>query len=152
MTDIATALSALDTLPELLAFRVVQSPQAEAYRAFDAVAGRWVSTSWAEFGERVAQWRRALAVMQLPRQARVAILLPNGLDAVSLDQAVLSLGLVPVPLHAIDNPGSIAYILSDCEASMLMVSSLSQWRAVADRKSTRLNSSHIQKSRMPSSA
>jgi long-chain acyl-CoA synthetase len=66
--------------------------------------------------------------MQLPAHASVAILLPNGLNAVSIDQAALSLGHVPVPLHAIDNAGSIAYILSDCEAAVLVVTSLSQWR------------------------
>ena len=123
-------LCAVSTLPELLALRVAQSPQGEAYREFDAAAGQWVSTRWAEAGERIAQWRGALAVLQLPRQARIAILLPNGLDAVCTDQAALSIGLVPVPLHAIDNPGSIAYILSDCEASVVMVSSLAQWRAI----------------------
>ena len=123
-------LSAVRTLPELLAFRVAQSPQAEAYREFDAATGQWLSTCWAEAGERIAQWRHALAALRLPPHARIAILLPNGLDAVCTDQAALSLGCVPVPMHAIDNPGSIAYILSDCEASMLMVSSLAQWRAI----------------------
>ncbi|CAN5251466.1 AMP-dependent synthetase/ligase [soil metagenome] len=123
-------LSAVRTLPELLAFRVAQSPQGDAYREFDAATGQWQTTRWAEAGGRIAQWAQALAAMRLPRQARIAILLPNGLDAVCIDQAALSLGLVPVPLHAIDNPGSIAYILSDCDASMLMVSSLAQWRAI----------------------
>jgi long-chain acyl-CoA synthetase len=123
-------LAAVHTLPELLAFRVAHSPQGEAYREFDAASGRWLSTTWAEAGTRIARWGRALAAMQLPAHASVAILLPNGLNAVSIDQAALSLGMVPVPLHAIDNAGSIAYILSDCEASVLVVSSLSQWRAI----------------------
>ena len=122
--------SAVSTLPELLAFRVAQSPQGEAYREFDNATAQWVSTRWAGASERIAHWGRALAALQLPRQARIAILLPNGLDAVCADQAALSQALVPVPLHAIDNPGSIAYILSDCEASMVMVSSLAQWRAI----------------------
>ena len=123
-------LSAVRTLPELLAFRVAQSPQGEAYRESDARVGQWVSTRWAGFSERVTQWRQALAAMRLPSHASIAILLPNGLNAVSLDQAALALGFVPVPLHAIDNPGSIAYILSDCQASLLMLSSLAQWRAI----------------------
>ena len=59
----------------------------------------------------------------MPSHASIAMRLPNGLNAVSLDQAALAQGFVPVPLHAIDNPGSIAYILSDCQAAMLMVSS-----------------------------
>ena len=123
-------LTAVRTLPELLAFRLAQSPDGAAYRTFDEAVGQWQTTRWAEAGERIAQWAKALTAMQLARQARIAILLPNGLDAVCIDQAALSLSLVPVPMHAIDNPGSIAYILSDCEASVLMVSNLAQWRAI----------------------
>ncbi len=129
VTDID--FSGVQTLPELLALRVARSPGAEAYRNFDAGTRRWVATTWAQAGERFGQWRGALAAMQLPPHASVAILLPNGLDAVSLDQAALALGHVPVPLHALDNPGSIAYILADCEAALLMVDSLAQWQAIA---------------------
>jgi long-chain acyl-CoA synthetase len=120
-------LDSVRTLPELFARRVALTPQAEAYRQFDARAGAWAGTTWKEAGERVARWTRALAALDLPRGARIAILLPNGLDAVCIDQAALALGCVPVPLHAIDNPGSIAYIRADCDASVLMVSARSRW-------------------------
>ena len=130
MTKIPMLLSAVRTLPELLAFRLAQSPDGAAYRTFDEATGQWQTTRWSEAGKRITQWSRALAAMQLARQARIAILLPNGLDAVCIDQAALSLSLVPVPMHAIDNPGSIAYILSDCEASVLLVTSLAQWHAI----------------------
>ncbi len=123
MTVIAPQVSTVRTLPELLAFRVAQSPQGEAYREFSARTGQWVSTRWAAFSECVTQWRLAMEVMQLPSHASIAMRLPNGLNAVSLDQAALALDFIPAPLHAIDNPGSIAYILSDCQASMLKVSS-----------------------------
>ncbi|HEY1392534.1 MAG TPA: AMP-binding protein, partial [Methylibium sp.] len=119
------------SLPELLAWRVAATPQAEAYRQFDAQRKSWVSWSWAAFGERVALWSRALGRLALPRGARVAILLPNSMDAVSIDQAVLAQACVPVPLHAIDNPASIAYILADSEASVLVASTLEQWQAIA---------------------
>ncbi|MEO6017535.1 MAG: long-chain fatty acid--CoA ligase [Polaromonas sp.] len=130
MTATPMKLAEVRTLAELLALRAAQSPQAQAYREFDITTGRWIGLTWGETAERVAQWRCALAAMQLAPHASVAVLLPNGVHAVSLDQSALSLGLVPVPLHAIDNPASIAYILSDSEASLLMVSSLAQWRAI----------------------
>jgi long-chain acyl-CoA synthetase len=57
--------------------------------------------------------------------------LPNGLDAVCIDQAALALACVPVPMHAIDNPDSIAYILGDSEASMLIVAALEQWDKIS---------------------
>ena len=55
------------------------------------------------------------------------ITVPQGFDSVQLAGATLSLEIT----NAVDLPGSLS---------------------VQDRKSTRLNSSHIQKSRMPSSA
>src|SRR5215470_6005712 len=97
------ALLGLRTLPELLTWRVGATPQATAYRHFDTERNAWTSLSWAEFAERVARWTRALSRLQPPRGARIAILLPNGLDAVCIDQAALALACVPVPLHAIDN-------------------------------------------------
>lgn len=124
------SLEQVRTLPELLAWRLATTSDGEAYREFDASRGAWVTTTWAQAGQRIAQWRAALAVQTLPAGARVAILLPNGLDAVCMDQAVLSLGCVPVPMHDLDNPGSIAYILADCEASLLIVNKPEQWEAI----------------------
>jgi len=39
---------------------------------------------------------------------------------------------VPVPMHALDNPASIAYILQDSDASLLVAASDTQLRAIAD--------------------
>jgi long-chain acyl-CoA synthetase len=130
-TQDRTAIAKPRTLPELLAWRVGATPAAEAYRQFNAQRNTWESLSWAEFAERVARWTNALNRLQLPRGARIAILLPNGLDAVCIDQAALALACVPVPLHAIDNPASIAYILRDSEASVLVASTIEQWNAIA---------------------
>ncbi|WP_332812988.1 AMP-dependent synthetase/ligase [Ramlibacter sp.] len=127
----AAGLGAVRTLAGLLAWRVAQTPEAEAYRQYDEARAAWAGTSWREFGERVQRFARALAALGLQRGDRVAILLPNSVDAVGVDQAVLALGCVPVPLHVTDNPGSIAYILGDSEASVLMADSLSHWQAIA---------------------
>jgi long-chain acyl-CoA synthetase len=68
---------------------------------------------------------------QLPHGARVAILLPNGALAVCLDQAALAIACVPVPMHALDNPSSVAYILGDSDASVLFALSDAQWQDIA---------------------
>ncbi|MEP7295264.1 MAG: long-chain fatty acid--CoA ligase [Burkholderiales bacterium] len=125
----AIDLASITTLADLFSCRVAASPQAEAYREADS-AGQWHSVSWHAAGERVARFARALGRMGLPRGARVAILLPNGLDAVCIDQAVLAQACVPVPMHAIDNPASIAYILADSDAVLLVAGSEAQWRAI----------------------
>ena len=130
MTSTAPDITSAQTLPQLLACRAALTPHAEAYRAFDAFQQAWVSLTWAQTTERVHTWAQALTALQLPAAARVAILLPNGLNALCADQATLATGCVPVPLHAIDNPGSIAYILSDCGASMLIVGQAAQWEQI----------------------
>ena len=130
MTLSSSDIASVQTLPQLLAYRAACTPDAPAYSAFDAVTQTWASLTWAQALHRVGRWTQALTALQLPPAARVAILLPNGLDAMCADQSTLATGCVPVPLHAIDNPGSIAYILADCEASMLFVSQAEQWERI----------------------
>ncbi|NNM51171.1 MAG: long-chain fatty acid--CoA ligase [Pseudomonadales bacterium] len=125
-------LDQVRTLAELFAWRVSQTPHAPAYLYFDALTHGWLPLSWLEMAGRIDKIRCAFEALQLPRAARVAILMPNGLDAVSLDQAALSLALTPVPMHALDNPSSIAYILGDSESSVLVVATQAQWRAIVD--------------------
>jgi len=130
-TRLPRTLDDVRTLAELLAWRVALSPQTDAYLQYDDGARRWIPISWQAVGQRVDRMAQALEPLQLPRGARIAILLPNGLDAVCFDQAALALACVPVPLHALDNPASIAYILSDSDASLLVVQSEAQWQAIA---------------------
>jgi len=63
--------------------------------------------------------------------ARIAILVPNSFEHVCIDQAALASGFVPVPLHVIDNPDSLAYVIADCGASVLVVDSAAHWWALA---------------------
>jgi long-chain acyl-CoA synthetase len=121
----------MKTLPDLLRERVAATPQGEAYRQFNRATGKWDNLSWTEVGQRVTQWTRALADESLAPGARVAILARGCVEHVCMDQATLALGCVPVPLHAIDNPESIAYILADSGAQILLVESAARWTALA---------------------
>jgi len=119
------------TLSGLLSWRIAQTPHACAYLQYDTAANRWEPLSWQAFGERVKRTTQALESRQLPRGSRIAILMPNGLDAVCIDQAALAMACVPVPLHALDNPASIAYILADSDTAVLVAQSPAQWQAIA---------------------
>jgi long-chain acyl-CoA synthetase len=136
MDDVAAGglnrgLDEVETLAALLRWRVAQTPLGEAYRHFDRRAERWVSYSWQEFGQLVESWGQALDREGLAHGDRIAILMPNGIEHVAMDQAALSRGLVPVPLHAIDYPESIVYILEDSGAALLLVESLDRWSKLA---------------------
>jgi long-chain acyl-CoA synthetase len=123
----AAGFDAVQTLPALLRWRVQATPDREAYRQFDGKTARWIGYSWREVDAQFDAWRRALDAEQLSHGDRVAILVPNSIEHVAMDQAALSRGLVPVPMHAIDNPESIVYILNDSGASVLFVESAERW-------------------------
>jgi long-chain acyl-CoA synthetase len=119
------------TLAELFAWRVGRTPDAVAYREFDRAAGVWANISWAGVRARARRFEAALTAAGVARGARVASLLPNGIDAVCVDQAALARACVPVPMHVLDNPASIAWILVDSGAAVLFASSQAQWESIA---------------------
>ncbi len=47
-----------------------------------------------------------------------------------MDQAALASGYVCVPMHVIDNPESLAYVIADSGASLLLVESAARWAAL----------------------
>ena len=124
------ALSKLKTLDQFVPARAAAAPHTEALRQFDRRSNSWERISYRDLNERIQQWRKAFAKMNLPAGSRVAILLPNGVDAICCDQAVLANGCVPVPLHAIDTAGSSAFIISDSQACVLVTNRQSRWDAI----------------------
>ncbi|MBS0421235.1 MAG: long-chain fatty acid--CoA ligase [Proteobacteria bacterium] len=118
------------TLPSLFRRRVRLTPKREAYRQFDEVSREWISYSWQLTAARVARWRAAFRTESLPQGVRIAILVPNSFEHVCIDQAALASGFVPVPLHVVDNPDSLAFVISDCGASVLIVDSVTRWEAL----------------------
>jgi long-chain acyl-CoA synthetase len=121
---------AATTLSDLFRERVRLTPERAAYRQFDARTQQWISYTWADVQVRVLQWRAALIREGLPSGARIAILVPNSLEHVCMDQAALCLGFVPVPLHVVDNPENLAFVIGDCGASLLLVDSAERWAAL----------------------
>lgn len=117
-------------LPDLITNRMKAAPDDEALRQFDRKADKWVSYSFKELADRILAWRKAFAALKLAKGTRVAILLPNGVDAVCADQGALSNALTPVPLHAIDTPGASAFILIDSQSTVLVTNKLSRWQAI----------------------
>ena len=125
------SIASARTLPELFQARVVLSPERVAYRQYRAESGQWADRTWRSIGDDVDRWRKALAGERLPVGARVATLMASSADYVCVDQAVLSLGLASVPMHATDNPGNLAYILKDSGASLLVIDDPGYWARLA---------------------
>ena len=119
------------TLSGLFRRRCEKTPGGIAYRQHDAAQGAWQSYTWREMLVLAQRWQAALAGECLAPGERVAALLKNSVEWVCFDQAAQSLALVVVPIYTTDNPESIAYILGDSGARLLLVGEIGQWHALA---------------------
>lgn len=118
---------AAGTLAGLFAARVAASPDKTAYLEWHE--GRWRAWSWSEVAGRVGRFQAALTGTGITPGERVAVMLPNGLDWVCMDQAAAACGAVVVPIFANDRPDSAAWLLNHSGARLLLTRSL-QWRGI----------------------
>ncbi len=119
------------TLADLVPLRARELPEKPALVQFDRAANLWRRVTYRELLERIRAWQKALCALNLKRGARAAVLLNNSVAAVTADQAIMANALIPVPLHAIDTPGSSAYILADSGAECLITNTHERWEAIA---------------------
>ena len=110
-----------DSIATCFARRVAATPDAVAYRQFDASRETWMDLSWRDMGLAVARMRTGLAGENLATGERVAVMLRNGPDWIAFDQAAHAEGLVVVPLYVDDRPDNIAYCLEDSACRVLLV-------------------------------
>jgi len=118
------------TLHGLFLERAKRTPDAVAYRYFDARREAWADLTWGQMRGHVAQWQAALAREGLAPGECVAIMLRNCPQWVMFEQAAMSLGLVVVPLYTVDRPDNVAYIINDSEAKVLLFENDEQWQAL----------------------
>ena len=131
MTEDIISIEAAGTLDGLMYQRVRRTPDAMAYRSYDAETKHWRDTSWREVGEQVARWTAALAAENLEPGERVAVHLRNSKEWVYFDQAALGCGLAVVPLYTDDRPDNVAYIMDDSAVRVLLVQDAATWRRLA---------------------
>lgn len=127
--DTITARQA-STLWGLFRERVRRSPAAIAYREYNRTEGGWRDYTWRAISGRVDRFRSALAQENITAGDRVAILLPNGIDWVSLDLAAHGSGLVVVGLYPHDTAASNAYILGHSDARLVLLDSEARWKSL----------------------
>lgn len=119
------------TLAGLLRERVRRSSDSVAYRQFNTQTRQWEDMRWGELGRMVARWQAAFAREGLERGDRVAVMLRNCREWVMFDQAALGMGLVVIPLYTDDRPESVAYILQNAGARLLLIGGEDHWERIA---------------------
>lgn len=108
------------TLCGLFAERVRLSGDVVAYRQFDALTGVWRLYTWRDMAALAASRQRVLAREALQAGERVAVMLPNGVDWVAFDQALLCMRLISVPAFSHDSAENVGYILANSGAKVLV--------------------------------
>lgn len=120
------------TLDGLFRERVKRSPQATAYRDYDADQQAWRDFTWGEMADAVAHWQAALRQENLAPGDRVAIMLRNCPQWVMFEQAALASGLVVVPLYTEDRAENAAWCLEHAGAKLLLLENHAQWQALRE--------------------
>lgn len=118
-------------LTEFVPLRVKDIPNHVVLKQYNRATRVWDSVTFQQLWEKIQTWQRAYAYLGLAKGARVAYLLNNCVDAIVSDQAALQNGLIGVPLHAIDTPGSFAHNISDSGAACLVTNKKERWDAIA---------------------
>ena len=98
--------------------------------------GSWPSMTYNEALEQVRGVSGALAELGLERGDRAAILAENRPEWALADYGCLTSGVVDVPIYATLTPRQVAYILNDCGARLVFVSTPEQLEKIREiRKS-----------------
>ncbi|HAY44416.1 MAG TPA: long-chain fatty acid--CoA ligase, partial [Micrococcaceae bacterium] len=90
------------------------------HRELNAITVNGQSTSYGQLWDETRAYAGALREAGIEAEDRVAVLIPNVTDFARVYYAILSLGAIVVPVHALLKKQEIAYVLDDASAKMLI--------------------------------
>jgi long-chain acyl-CoA synthetase len=93
----------------------------------------WQTLTWRQFRDQVLRLAAGFVRLGLKPGERVALLLPNRMEHVLADQAVLHAGGVPVTFYATLAPDQIGYVAADCDVRIAVLdgkTEVAKWDAL----------------------
>jgi long-chain acyl-CoA synthetase len=117
------------TLCDLLKTTAAENAELPAYSDREPDAP-WQTLTWRQFRDAVLKLAAGLVRLGLQPGDRVALMLPNRMEHVLADQAVVHAGGVPVTFYATLAPDQIRYVAGDCDVRMAVLdaaSELARW-------------------------
>src|SRR5271163_506267 len=81
----------------------------------------WHEHSWRDLADQVMRLRTGLAQLNVKPGDRVAILAENSPEWVVVDQAVLGLGAIVVPIYTTSGPEEMRHVISDSGACLIAI-------------------------------
>jgi long-chain acyl-CoA synthetase len=112
------------SIAQLLATRVQETPDREAYRY--PVGDSWRSMTWRQAGERVRAIAAGLLSLGLHREERVGILANTRVEWLLCDLGILSAGGATTTVYPSSTGEECAYILADSETRYAFVEDTKQ--------------------------
>lgn len=98
--------------------------------------GKWRQVSWNEFGRKVNTLAAYLVSVSLKQGEKVVLLSENRPEWVMSDLAILAVGAVTVPVYFTSTASQIDYILNDCGAEIVLVSTIDQLNKLLEARSS----------------
>jgi long-chain acyl-CoA synthetase len=105
--------------------------------------GAWHDIPSAEFRTAVEELSMGLRALGIERGDRVAILSENRPEWAYADLATLCLGAVDAPIYSTLTPAQALYIVNDCGAKAIFVSSAAQAHKIAEVRSQATSLQHV---------
>lgn len=131
----------VDTIPALLLHAVTTYDKSDAFLL--KRHGGYKPVSHREFFESVDSAGIGLSAIGLVKGDRVALLSENRLEWAAADLAILSTGLINVPIYATLPAAQVEYILRDCEARAVFVSTQEQLDKIQEIRGNLPSLSHV---------
>ena len=106
--------------PATLSVAAILAESAVRHAGRTAVVVGEEETTYAQLWDQTRAFAGALRDLGVGPGSRVAVLIPNVADFPRTYYAVLALGGVVVPVHALLKAREVAYVLRDCDAALLV--------------------------------
>ncbi|HUD35933.1 MAG TPA: AMP-dependent synthetase/ligase [Streptosporangiaceae bacterium] len=122
------------TLCDVLATTVAEYGDLPAYSDRDG-ADPWQTMTWREFSDAAHRLAAGLVKLGLQPGERVAMMLPNRVEHLLADQAIVHAGGVPVTFYATLAADQIKYVAGDCDVRIAFIdgdSELARWQPLLD--------------------
>jgi len=107
------------SISDLFTRRVSETPRTIAL--FHRIQGQWSGVSWEQYANEVNFLSKALLAQGLEQGDKAALIGHNTLDWFVADMAIMTVGLVSVPIYETSSCDQIMYILRHSEARILFV-------------------------------
>ena len=110
-----------DTIAKVFEQRAALTPEKTAYIQYDHDQEKWIHYSWQQMLTLAASLQAWLQSLNINTGDRIALMIPNGILWVAVDQAAAGLGIITVPLYPNDREDNVQYILEKTRSCLLII-------------------------------